>query len=277
MTILIKSVDDLLKCESFGFEEKGQSMTIYAVHDGQKKQMLVCLGSKPENLGLVIVNSPDEVRVSLAGSTWEKEKLALRLQRDSDKKVLTYLDAICRGLYEAARGDIDSKDWFTALDNFGLLKVKLHPTQTLYTADVQPADWRHIGTGEKHTMKRSASVEPIDSKEKNKKRKTTDLEGTMSTSALLSIVKANTVDTQKLLAAVESPKHHHYKLYKGDEICTTLEVGNIWTMSINGKDCCGVTLKARHMVVLSRAAEQAKVNDTPSCEDEDDPDIKMFE
>ena len=99
----------------------------------------------------------------------------------------------------------------------------------------------------------------------------------MSTSALLSNVKANTVDTQKLLAAVESPKHHHYKLYKGDEICTTLEVGNIWTMSINGKDCCGVTLKARHMVVLSRAAEQAKVNDTPSCEDEDDPDIKMFE
>ena len=53
-TYLIKCVDDIVKCPQFGFEVKGQSISIHALIDGQKKPLMVSLGSKPENLGLAI-------------------------------------------------------------------------------------------------------------------------------------------------------------------------------------------------------------------------------
>ena len=84
---------------------------------------MLSLGSKPENLGLVVENAPDEVKVGVCGSAWEKDKLVLRLQRDSDKKVMVFFDVIARGLYDAAKGDLEQKDWFSPTDSTGdLLK-----------------------------------------------------------------------------------------------------------------------------------------------------------
>ena len=79
------------------------------------------------------------------------------------------------------------------------------------------------------------------------------------------------MDTQKLLAAaaVGPQKQHHYKLYRGDHICTTLEVGEIWCMTINAKESCGITLKSRHMVILSRNGEQ------PKEEIVEEPDVEL--
>ena len=119
----------------------------------------------------------------------------------------------------------------------------------------------HIGTGEKHATKKRAqtgNVEPIE--KKDTKRQKTD-NSVVDTSELLAAATTGwAVDTQKLLAAaaVGPQKQHHYKLYRGDHICTTLEVGEIWSMTINGKESCGITLKARHMVILSRNGEQPK-------------------
>ena len=103
---MIKSVDDIVKCPQFGFEDKGKSISIHAVVDGHKKPLKITLGSKTENLGLTVEKAPDEVKVSVAGGAWEKEKLLLRLHGDSDKKVMIYFDAISRGLYDAAKGDL---------------------------------------------------------------------------------------------------------------------------------------------------------------------------
>ena len=106
-TYLIKCADDIVKCPQFGFEVKGKSMSIHALIDGQKKPLMISLGSKSDNIGLVVDNTPpDEVKVGLCGSAWEKDKLALRLQRDSDKKVMVFFDVIARGLCDAAKGDV---------------------------------------------------------------------------------------------------------------------------------------------------------------------------
>lgn len=277
-TYIIKSVDDIVKCPQFGFEEKGKSISIHAVIDGKKKPLKIILGSKPENIGLAVEKAPDEVKVSVSGGVWEKEKLLLRLQRDSDKKVMLYFDAIARGLYGAAKGDLSQKEWFSSTDSFGILKVKIHPTQTLYSTDA--VEWRHIGTGEKHTVSKKRQIQTVEPVEESKKRKKTE-KGAVDTSALLAgaatTLNSHAVDTKKLLAAMEpiANKQHHYKLYKGDQICTTLDVGDIWSMTINGKDCCGITLKAKCMVVLSQG-EQAKEEEE---EEEEDvlPDMDMFD
>ena len=274
---LIKTVDDILKCPQFGFEEKGKSISIHALINGHKKPLLICLGSKPENLGLLVEKAPDQVKVSVSGSAWEKEKLLLRLQRDSDKKVMVYFDAISRGLYDAAKGDLDEREWFSATDTFGILKVKIHPTQTLYSTDA--VEWKHIGTGEIHAVskKRTQTVE-LDKKESNKRKKTD--KGAVDTSALLGGAINTTnhaVDTHKLLATVERNKQHHYKLYTDSQVCTMLEVGDIWTMTIDGKQCCGITLKAKHLVVLSQG-EQTKEEKQDSEEEEDIlPEMNMFD
>ena len=271
---VIKSVDDIVKCPQFGFEDKGKSISIHAVIDGQKKPLKITLGSKTENLGLTVEKAPDEVKVSVAGGAWEKEKLLLRLHRDSDVKVMMYFDAISRGLYDAAKGDLSEKEWFSSTDNFGILKVKIHPTQTLYSTDA--VEWRHIGTGEKHAVNKKRqiqTVEPIEKKESKKRKKTE--KGAVDTSALLAgHVNNHAVDTKKLLATMEPNKQHHYKLYNGDQICTTLDVGDLWSMKINGKDCCGITLKAKCMVVLSKG-EQAK----EEAEEEEEvlPGMDMFD
>ena len=280
---MIKSVDDIMKCPQFGFEDKGKSISIHAIMDGKKKPLVISLGSKAEKLGLVVENCPDEVKVSASGSTWEKEKLVLRLQRDSDKQVMRCLDTIFRGLYNAAKSDIDTKNWFSTTDSFDVLKVKIHPTQTLYSTDC--VDWMHIGTGEKHVdiKKQSTPVEPAEKqvelaeKKQNKKRKTADT-GVVNTSALLSDInttKNNAVDTHKLLATMDSTKQHHYKLYKADQICTTLEVGDIWSMNLNGKDSCGITLKAKHMIIVSKA-EQEKKEEVTEQDELEVPDMSVF-
>ena len=69
---------------------------------------MISLGSKSENLGLIVENSPDQVTVGLCGSAWEKDKLVLRLQRDSDKKVMVFFDVIARGLYESLQQKVTS-------------------------------------------------------------------------------------------------------------------------------------------------------------------------
>ena len=48
------------------------------------------------------------------------------MHRDSDLKVMMYFDAISRGLYDAAKGDLSEKKWFSSTDNFDILKVKIH-------------------------------------------------------------------------------------------------------------------------------------------------------
>jgi hypothetical protein len=273
-TYLIKSVDDIVNCPQFGFEEHGKSLSIHAVIDGQQKPLMLSLGSKPENVGLVVEKVPDEVKVSVSGSAWEKEKLHLRLQRDSDKKVMEYFNAIARGLYDAAKGDLDQKEWFSATDNFGILKVKIHPMQTLYSTDA--VDWRYIGTGEKHVViKKKRVQEPLEKKE-TKKRKKAD-NGTVDTSALLGGAITTVIDTQKLLSTMGPNKQHHYKLYCGDQICTTLEVGDIWSMAINGKECCGITLKSKHMMILTQGEQANEKEEEEEEEEEALPAMNMFD
>jgi hypothetical protein len=272
---LIKSVDDIINCPQFGFQDRGKSISIHAVIDGQQKPLMLSLGSKPENLGLVVEKIPDEVKVSVSGSAWEKEKLHLRLQRDSDKQVMETFNTIARGLYDVAKGDLDQKDWFNATDNFGILKVKIHPTQTLYSTDA--VEWRHIGTGETYVVvKKKRIQEPLEKKEAKKRKKADN--GTVDTSALLGgAINNAVVDTHKLLSTMAPNKQHHYKLYSGDQICTTLEVGDIWSMVINGKESCGITIKARHMMVLSQK-EQGKEEEEEEEEEEEDlmPGMNVF-
>ena len=86
------------------------------------------------------------------------------------------------------------------------MKVKIHPTQTLYSTDA--VEWKHIGTGEKHAVNKKRqiqTVEPIEKKESKKRKKTE--KGAVDTSALLAgHVNNYAVDTEKLLAPMELNK-----------------------------------------------------------------------
>jgi hypothetical protein len=84
------------------------------------------------------------------------------------------------------------------------------------------------------------------------------------------------LDTKDLLQGVSSTaKHHHYKVYEGDQICTTVDVGDIWCMRINGKDSCGITLKAKHMVILSRVGGQ-ETEQVEEVHEEEVPGMDVF-
>jgi hypothetical protein len=275
-TYLIKNVDDIVKCPQYGFEHKGKAISIHAVVNGQKLPLKISLGSKSENSGLEVEKVPDEVKVSLAGSAWEKEKLILQLKRDDDIKVMHFLNTIARGLYDAAKADLDENDWYGILSGNGTtIKVKIHPTQTLFSSDA--VEWKHVGTGEKYTIpaskKRKLTLEP-EQKDKKKRKKST----TIDTSELLlpaEMPGSQVFDTNKLLEGVSSTaKQHHYKVYEGDQVCTTIDVGDIWCMRINGKNSCGITLKAKHMIVLSRGGESEQVEDVQ--EEEDLPGVDVF-
>ena len=169
-TYLIKNGDDIVKCPQYGFEHKGKAISIHAVVDGKKLPLKISLGSKSENSELEVEKVPDEVNISLAGSAWEKEKLILQLKRDADIKVMHFLNTIARGLYDAAKGDLDENEWYGILSGNGTtIKVKMHPTQTLFSSDA--VEWKHVGTGERYTMpaskKRKLTLEPEQKDKKN--------------------------------------------------------------------------------------------------------------
>jgi hypothetical protein len=283
-TYLIKHVDDIVKCPQYGFEHKGKAISIHAVVDGKKLPLKISLGSKSENSGLEVEKTPDEVKVTLGGSGWEKEKLILQLKRDSDIKVMHFLNTIARRLYDAAKGDLDENEWYDVLSGNGTtIKVKVHPTQTLYSSDA--VEWKHIGTGENYTKpaskkrKRTPEPEKKERKDKKKRRQSTDPANAIDTSELLPLADtpgSHALDTKDLLQGVSSTaKHHHYKVYEGDQICTTVDVGDIWCMRINGKDSCGITLKAKHMVILSRVGGQ-ETEQVEEVQEEEVPGMDVF-
>ena len=275
MAYVIKSVEDILRCPQFGFEEIGNRVSIHAVIDGQKKPLMISLGSRTENSGVVVERCPDEVKVSLSGKTWEKEKLHVKLLRDSDRQVMRYVETIARGLYDVAKGDLAKTEWFSVVTDNDTLKVKIHPNQTLFSSD-NGLNWMHMGTGETHTIATNEVSEPekppvqAAEKKESKKRKRGK---TVDTASLLDGVDVNTsnaVDTQKLLSALGPTQQHHYKIYDGDQICLILDVGDIWSMLLNGKDIRGISLKVRHIVVLSRMEQEETEPETVH------PDMSMF-
>ena len=99
----------------------------------------------------------------------------------------------------------------------------------------------------------------------------------MDTSALLGGAITTVIDTQKLLSTRGPNKQHHYKLYCGDQICTTLEVGDIWSMAINGKECCGITLKSKHMMILTQGEQANEKEEEEEEEEEALPAMNVFD
>jgi hypothetical protein len=284
---LIKSEEDIKNCPQFGYEQNGNALSIRAVVDGEKKPLKVSLGSKVENLGLVVKQAPDEVKSF--GNACEKEKLVLALQRDSDIKLMQTLDQIFQKLGDVAnaraKSDRDAV-WYCILGRSrSEIKLKVHPIETLYSEDGGNA-WRHIGSGENYKppftgKKRKEPSKSPPAKLTQKNKNTGGSANIIDTSVLLSALDtpvSNALDTKELLraAALEMKQtERHYKIYEGDEICTTIDVGDIWSMNINGKPCRGVTLKCRHMVVLTRRQQYADNEDEES--ENELPEIGVFD
>ena len=196
---LIKSEEDIKNCPQFGYEQNGNALSIRAVVDGEKKPLKVSLGSKVENLGLVVKQAPDEVKSF--GNACEKEKLVLALQRDSDIKLMQTLDQIFQKLGDVAnaraKSDRDAV-WYCILGRSrSEIKLKVHPIETLYSEDGGNA-WRHIGSGENYKppftgkkRKEPSKSPPAKLTQKNNKDKQLSAQNQETSAELTKLIKSS--------------------------------------------------------------------------------------
>lgn len=258
---VIKSVEDFVSVGEIKYEDRGGKEGIAIL--ANNKPLLLSLGSATENSGFIVDKVPDQVKASSSGKSWEKDKLVLQLQRDSDERILQTVDAIARNCYEQARGPIGSKTWY-GLVNYKTVKVKLHPTQTVYAqAGENPPDWKYIGSGNKYIPGNKRKREEPVEKVKNKKK------GVVNVSDVTK-EKTGSVDVKMLLQSVDKTQSgNQYKIHKGDQVCLAVEVGQIWTMNLDGQQSCGVTLRAKQILFLSASREPEDEMELPA-------DLNMF-
>ena len=185
---------------------------------------------------------------------------------------------IAQKLYNEANGD--NSEWYSGLSGSGLhmnLRVKIHPTETLYTEDGGTV-WKCIGSGEiksNNKKRKEVSKSPTKNSPTRKRMAITNTAetGGIETSELMSLP----INTNGASKHASETKQQHYKIYKGDEICTMVDVGDIWSMKINGKPSCGVTLKARHMIILNRHERCTENTQEQEESEEEIPDIGVFD
>ena len=122
----IKTEEDISRV-NFSYDKTQNGLSICAIENGVRKPIQFCVGSVQERFGMIVRETPDEVNVS--GRAWEKEKLILSIERDFDRELLAQINNMARAVYESAFGTIEGK-WFGPEET--ILKVKVHPVQTLF-------------------------------------------------------------------------------------------------------------------------------------------------
>ena len=196
----IKTDEDISNA-NFGYDKTQNGLSICAIENGVRKPIQFCVGSIQEKFGMIVRETPDEVTAT--GRAWEKEKLVLSIERDSDRELLAQINNIARAVYESAFGSIEGK-WFGPEEN--ILKVKVHPLQTLFALSPESEpEWRYLGSGEICTKPQTATQPKVAAV----KRKRGDL-----------VRNSTVVKGEDLVSKVGHIKEKmHYKLYKDDAVC----------------------------------------------------------
>ena len=248
----IKTEEDISRVD-FGYDKTQNGLSICAIENGVRKPIQFCVGSVQEKLGMIVRETPDEVTTT--GRAWEKEKLVLSIERDSDRELLAQINNIARSIYESAFGSIEGK-WFGPEES--IFKVKVHPIQTLFALSPESEpEWRYLGSGEICSKPQTTTQSKVQSI-KRKRGETVKNNAT--------IVKGT-----DLIGKIDCTKEKmHYKLYKDDKVWAAwFELGDLWSIDDN----CGITLKAKYLIVdRSDEAPQKEQQE----EEEELPSLDMF-
>jgi hypothetical protein len=138
-------------------------------------------------------------------------------------------------------------------------------------------DWKHIGTGEKYVVLQKRKLEaPAESKSTaNKKQKInpTSMKGTDLLKAINEQNPKQGVFSGKALmetiASTRTPqKTNHYKIHEGDQCCLHVDLGEMWTMNMNGTVGCGITMKAKYIIKMISSSGVGVSNESPEKEEE---------
>ena len=276
MSNIIKTVDDF-NTKKLCYNCTNNGIELYIdCGDNQRKPLTLVLGNTTEHGGVKIKEVPEIVKVNHSGKQWEKEKVQFEVVRDDDIKKLEKLDKIVRMIFTQARPH-DKREYFPVLthksfDNCFVTKAKIHPTETLVAqateTPINQYQWCHIGGGkpvsttsadcgsyQKNACKRKGNNTVVESKKKQKSEYSTGYVDMSSIETAFGgtnqTVTSGTIDLSTLGDTTEK-KEEMYQLYKGDNVCASVEVGNIWSCDLpKYGPSYGVTLELKHVVVVS--------------------------
>ena len=218
--------------------------------EGTKRKIVLVLGSVKENNGLEVIETPDEVGKSTAR---DKQKLVLDVMRDDDIRKLTKLNTFAQQAFLAAFQRLPP-NWFNTLSG-KLVKVKIHPTETLISDYVEGAnpEWKQVGNG--------LPAKPVNTKRKAEppveevKRKRGRQEATVSGQI---IKNDECVKKQGMIKmdATPLPETRHYVLFAKEMVVIKILVDGVWSATFDREkgESGGVVLVAEHIVRLRGAS-----------------------